>query len=157
MGNVGFKLDIPGLEKQINRLKKKILLGVRDGLKNSEQFLIDRMTFYVTSEVYGAYFNFDAGTNPNAYQRTHKLEESIRAKVIGTSVFIYSEGVDYAERVLKGHNTIPYDYPWLGKNSVGDFRPERDWITPTRDEIIEHFEQSTGLKQIILDAIRRRI
>jgi hypothetical protein len=152
-----FKLDISGLEKQIEQLKKNIVLGVRDGFENSEQFLVDRMTFYVTSRVYGAYFNFNMGNDPNAYQRTYKLEESIRAKVIGNAIYIYSEGVDYAERVLKGHDEIPYDYPWLGRESIGDFRPGRDWITPTRDEIVEHFKQSTGLKQIIIDAIRRRI
>lgn len=157
MSIVKFEFDVSGFEKQIERLKKNVPLGVRDGFKNSEQFLIDRMTFYVTSRVYGAYFNFNMGSDPNVYQRTYKLEESIRAKVVGTSIFIYSEGVDYAERVLKGHNKIPYDYPWLGKDSVGDFRPPRDWITPTRDEIIQHFRQSTGLKQIIIDAIRHRI
>ena len=155
MAGTGFKFDIPGLEKQLNRLKKNIQLGVRDGFENSEQFLIDRMTFYVTSVVYGAYFNFS--DNPDKYQRTYKLEESIRAKVVGTSIYIYSEGVEYAERVLKGNDEIPYDFPFLGADSTGDFRPARDWITPTKDEIVEHFNQSTGLKQIIIDAIQRRI
>jgi hypothetical protein len=156
MATTGFKLDIAGLEKQINQLKKNIQLGVRDGFENSANYLVERMTFYVTTTVYRAYFNPNQD-DPDVYHRTYKLEESIEAKVIGTSIYIYSSGVDYAERVLKGNDQMPYDFPWLGKGSTGDFRPGRDWITPTRQEIINHFNQSGYLKQIIIDAIQRRI
>ena len=162
MSKVGFTLDIKGFERQINKLKKNIELGIRDGFKDSQQFLIDRMTFYVTQEVYDAYTNPDQ-SDPNVknvYHRTYELQNSIKAKVIGNSIYIYSEGVDYAERVLKGHEAMGangYDYPWIGKNATGDFLKSRDWITPTREEIIEHFNQSAGLKQIIIDAIKQRI
>lgn len=157
MNKTGFTLDISGFEKQVEQLKKNIYAGVIDGFENSEQFLIDRMTFYVTSKVYGAYFNFNMDTDPNAYKRTYKLEESIVAKVIGNAIYIYSEGVDYAERVLKGNEKIEYDFPCPGRESVGDFRPSRDWITPTKMEIVEHFRQDGTLKQIIINAIKRRI
>ena len=156
MGKPGFKLDIDGFAKQIEQLKKNIHAGVIDGFENSEQFLIERMTFYVTTEVYAAYFNFDQD-NPNVYHRTYDLQDSIRAKVVSNAIYIYSEGVDYAERVLKGHDAIPYEFPFLGKNSTGDFRPARDWITPTKLEIIEHFKQDGTLKRIIVGAIQRRI
>ena len=152
----GFKLDIVGFEKQIEQKKKQILSGVIDGFKLLAPILEGRMKFYMEEIVYLSYIS--ASKSPERYERTYKLLESIKSEVIGNTLYVYSgDGVPYAERVLKGHEEIPYDYPWVPVGSTGDFRQSRDWVTPTTQEIINHFQQNGQLIQIVIQAIRNRI
>jgi hypothetical protein len=149
----GFKLDIVGFEKQIEQCKKRIELGVQDGFKILAPILEGRMKFYMEEIVYLSYIS--ASKNPERYDRTYKLLESIKSEVVGNTLYIYSgDNVPYASRVLKG---LPYDYPWIPAGSSGDFRVARDWVTPTQQEIINHFKQGGELVQVMVNAIQKHI
>jgi hypothetical protein len=152
----GMTLDLKDFERQIEQKKKEILSGVQDGLKLLAPILEGRMHFYLEEYVYDSYIS--GSKNPDKYERTYKLLESIKAEVIGSTLYVYSgEGVPYAERVLKGNEVIPYDYPWVPAGSTGDFRPSRDWVTPTTQEIINHFQQGGYLLPIMIQAIQKKI
>jgi hypothetical protein len=149
-------LDLQGLQKQIEQKKKEILQGVNDGFKELGPILEGRMRVYMQDIVYNAYIS--ASENPDKYDRTFDLLESIRSEVVGSTLYIWSgEGLDYASRVLLGHKEIPYDYPWVPPGSEGDFRQSRDWIEPTKMEIIEHFHQNGSLTNIMIEAIQKRV
>lgn len=156
MSKLGFTLNIAGLERQIEQKKIQILLGVNDGFRELLPILEGRMQFYMQTYVYDAYFS--GSKSPNKYERTYKLLDSIRGEVVNNTLYIYSgENIPYAGRVLKGNDEIPYDFPFIPAGSTGDFRPSRDWITPTQMEIIEHFRQGGEIINIMVQAIQRRI
>lgn len=156
MPKSGITLDIKGFEAQIEKKKRQIELGVNSGFKILAPILEGRMKFYMELYVYNAYIS--ASKSEEKYDRTNKLLESIRAEVINNTLYIYSgENVPYAERVLKGNDVIPYDFPWVPVGSTGDFRPSRDWVTPTQIEIVEHFKQGGELIGIMIQTIQKRI
>jgi hypothetical protein len=154
----GFKLDIVGFEKQIEQKKKQILSGVIDGLKNGQDSLKNIMKFYIQKEVYDIY-------TPKIYDRTFSLKENVAVRVEGTNIYVYvddsgmdktSDGVTYPHRVLEGHDTYPYDFtPRDG--SWAAYMNERNWIDDTRDEFVNHMNQSQTFLEIVRNAIQKRL
>jgi hypothetical protein len=161
---IKFNFDIQGLQKQIEQKKKEILLGVNDGFRILGPILEGRMQVYIQTEVYDAYIrtqDCDSG-NPH-YQRTYRLLNSVRSLIKNNILYIYNdtEGIEFGRdgrpyfyHVLEGGG---YDYPWHCKESEGDFNQERNWIEPTKREIIDHFHTGGQLIGIMIDAIQRRV
>jgi hypothetical protein len=153
---IKFTIDIKSFERQLEQKKKQILLGVNDGFQKLAPILEGRMKFYMQDIVYNAYIS--GSKNPDKYDRTYDLLNSIRSEVTNNALYIWSgENINYAERVLKGNKEIPYDFPWVPLGSEGDFRQARNWIEPTRMEILNHFQQGGQLTGVIVKAIQRRI
>ncbi len=152
---IKFNINIQDLQKQIDQKKREILQGVNDGFRDLAPILEGRMKFYMDDIVY----SYISGSNSDEkYERTFDLLNSIRSEVVNNALYIWSgQGLDYAERVLVGNDVIPYDYPWLPAGSTGDFREARNWIEPTKMEIINHFHAGGQLIGIMINAIKRRI
>ena len=149
-------IDIKGLEAQIQKLKTKIHKGiVEDGYKAVAPQLEDVMSYYMWKVVYKPY-------DPVEYDRTYKLLNSIKSRVDGNYLYIYSDGsnldriyngLPYSFRVLYGDKTYDYDYPKEGAY----FMQERDWIGATADEIVKHAKQAKWITEPIAKAVKRRI
>jgi len=154
----GFKLDIVGFEKQIEQKKKQIELGIQDGFKNGQDSLKNIMKFYIQKEVYDIY-------TPKIYDRTFSLKENVTARVEDGSIYVYvddsgmdktSDGVTYPYRVLEGHDAHPYDFtPRDG--SWAAYMNGRNWIEATKQEFVNHMNQSQVFLDIVIQAIRNRI
>jgi hypothetical protein len=153
----GMYIDTEGFKKQVEVLKQKIYEGIIDGLRNSDEFLIGRMRFYIEDRVYKVY-------DPVVYERTHDLENNVVATIVNNAIYVYiddtrmdktKEGVTYPHRVLEGNSVYPYDF--VPASGWGNYMAERNWIEPTANEMVEHFQQSGELAQIIILAIKRRL
>lgn len=151
----GFKLDIAGLEKQLNQMKKKIGQGAIDGLENSKDFMSEIMKIYLDETVYQVY-------TPKVYERTYELRNNVTAVVIADTLFVYVDdsGMEkpngqwsYAWRVILGDDLYPYDYPVDG----AAFMKSRDWRFVMKEEFVAHMNQSGKLLEIVKNAIQRRI
>jgi hypothetical protein len=154
---VGMTLDIQGFERQIESLKQRILLGVNDGLNNAQEYLKSIMQFYIAQTVYSIY-------SPVMYNRTRDLYNNVTVRVEGNSIYVYvddtgmdktKDGVTYPHRVLEGHNTYPYDY--IPQSGWSAYMNERNWVEATRDEFINHMNQSQIFMQKVIEAIQKRI
>ena len=152
-----YTLDITGLERQLERVKKNIHLGVIEGLNSSEsnEYLKNIMKFYIDEVVYQAY-------TPKKYERTYQLRDNVTTKLVGDTLFIYVDdtGMDkpngqwsYPHRVILGDAYYPYDYPVEGAG----FMSPRDWRYVTKDELVNHSNQSGILLSIIKKYAQRRI
>lgn len=151
-----FIIDINSIKKQIEQKKREILQGVNDGFRELAPILEGRMQFYMQDIVYNAYVS--GSENPDKYERTYDLLNSIRSEIVGNTLYIYSgENIDYGERVLLGNKEIPYDFPWIPPGSEGSFLKARNWIEPTKLEIIEHLQQNGILIGIIINAIQKKV
>jgi hypothetical protein len=155
MATSGFKLDIAGFEKQIEKLKKNIALGVIDGFEDASEYLKNIMKFYIDEVVYQAY-------QPKIYERTYELRDNVTAKIVGDTLFVYvdDQGMDkpngqwsYPWRVILGDDIYPYNYPVEGAG----FMEPRNFREVTRDEFISHMNQSQEFIRIIIRAVERRI
>jgi len=155
MGNVGFKFNLADFQRQIEKKKKDILAGVKDGFKDGSDFLEGIMKFYIDEVVYRVY-------DPKVYERTYDLRESVTAKVIGNAIYVYVDDSkldkpngqwSYAWRVALGNDLYPYDYPVPGAS----FMKSRDWRYATKEEFVEHMNQSQQFLSIVRDAIQKRL
>jgi hypothetical protein len=135
-------------------LKQNIHQGILEGFSDGKDYLAGIMVFYIEPVVNQAYTS--ASTSSDKYVRTHNLEKSIKAEVIGNAIYVYSDSsiAPYNERVVEG---LPYDYPWIPKGSTGDFRVARDFVEATRKEFIDHMNQSQVFMDIVVAAIKKRI
>lgn len=149
------KLDLAGFEKQVEQLKKKIGVGVIEGLEDSSEYLKDIMQFYIHETVYAAY-------NPVIYERTYDLLNNVTSTIIGNALYVYVDdsGMDkpngqwsYPWRVILGDDFYPYDFPKENAN----FMNQRDWRFVTKEELLGHMNQSKILLDIVKKAIQRRI
>jgi hypothetical protein len=165
MAKTGFQLDIAGFEKQIEQLKKKIEQGVQDGFNDGKDYLEGIMKFYVDQEVYNVY-------EPVEYVRTNDLFYSIQAKVVGNAIYVYSNpnmlqgnwsmtvdgkmydhnGLPYVYRVLGGDDKYSYEF-----HNGGAYEEPRNFVEATKEEFVQHMNQSKQFMKIVINAIQRRI
>lgn len=152
------KLDVEGFKKQIEEKKKAILLGVKEGFKNGQDYLENIMKFYIEETVYNVY-------TPVMYDRTYELRDNVTAKVVGNSIYVYvdstgmdttADGIPYPYRVLEGHKVHPYEHT-PNDGSWAGYMNERNWVEATREEFISHMNQSQQFLQIVRDSIQKRI
>jgi hypothetical protein len=157
----GFKLDLTGLKRQLEqKVKPRLLQGIQEGLKEHAPRAEQKMTYYIEENVYKVYT--PDPSNPNAYERTQRLLNSVRSHVDGTKLSVAVEGVGYAERVAGGHDHIPYDYPYPNglpapNQNPGNFLKPRDWANSTAREYKENAEQEGSLKRDLISATNRRL
>lgn len=166
-------IDIKGLEKQINNLKKEIESGVREGLDNSRDYVVGMMKHNIRSEIYQAY-------DPVRYQRTKDFYNSVVAESNVTDIpsfntninlWVYSDpdklGDSFGQTVnglMTEHNNLPYSFRiFFGDSvfryeyhpsdgSIAEYMQARDWVTPTMDAVI----QGNTFMKYITDAIKRK-
>lgn len=155
MAGAGFKFDIAGFQRQIEKKKKDILAGVEAGFKDGSDCLEGIMKFYIDAVVYKVY-------DPKMYERTYDLRESVTAKVINNAIYVYVDDSkldkpngqwSYAWRVILGDDFYPYDYPVEG----AAFMESRDFREATKMEFVEHMNQSQQFLNIVRLAIQKRL
>jgi hypothetical protein len=160
MANSGIKLDIQGFERQIEKLKMKIEIGVIEGFNEARELLQNIMKFYIEETVYSPNVY-----TPKLYERTGDLKENVVVSVEGDTIYVWvdssgmdltQDGVPYPYRVLEGHKVHPYEHTPRDGSWAG-YMNERNWVEATRQEFIQHMNQSKIFLETVRRAIQKRI
>jgi hypothetical protein len=140
------------LEEQLKKIAQKINADIEKVLeKEVASAVIEVGKEKVEEVVYDAYIS--GSTSPDKYIRTGKLKEEWDSEIVNDGVLEVSparqDGNRYIPEIIElgqEHSLQGYEFPYLPRESKGDFREPRPFVEETRKELVRTNKHKEALK-----------